>query len=33
MVSGGNILVLQKILGHQSLTMTMRYASTWNQIT
>lgn len=26
MMNGGNILVLQKILGHQSLTMTMRYA-------
>lgn len=25
-MNGGNILVLQKILGHQSLTMTMRYA-------
>jgi len=24
--NGGNILVLQRILGHQSLTMTMRYA-------
>jgi len=23
---GGNILVLQKILGHSSVTMTMRYA-------
>jgi integrase len=26
MMGGGNILTLQKILGHQSLTMTMRYA-------
>lgn len=26
MAKGGNILVLQRILGHQSLTMTMRYA-------
>ncbi|MFZ1861263.1 MAG: tyrosine-type recombinase/integrase, partial [Candidatus Competibacter sp.] len=26
MMGGGNILVLQRILGHQSLTMTMRYA-------
>jgi len=26
MINGGNILVLQRILGHQSLTMTMRYA-------
>lgn len=26
MMNGGSILVLQKILGHQSLTMTMRYA-------
>lgn len=26
MIQGGNILVLQKILGHHSLTMTMRYA-------
>ena len=26
MMAGGNILALQKILGHQSLTMTMRYA-------
>ncbi|WP_374087279.1 tyrosine-type recombinase/integrase [Methylomicrobium lacus] len=26
MMNGGNILSLQKILGHQSLTMTMRYA-------
>ena len=26
MINGGNILVLQKILGHSSLTMTMRYA-------
>ncbi|KAB0549266.1 tyrosine-type recombinase/integrase [Pseudomonas argentinensis] len=25
-INGGNILTLQKILGHQSLTMTMRYA-------
>lgn len=25
-MNGGNILALQKILGHQSLTMTMRYA-------
>ncbi|TBW60238.1 integrase [Burkholderia thailandensis] len=25
-MAGGNILTLQKILGHQSLTMTMRYA-------
>jgi site-specific recombinase XerD len=25
-MAGGNILVLQKILGHQSLAMTMRYA-------
>lgn len=25
-MNGGNILVLQKILGHQSLAMTMRYA-------
>ena len=26
MMNGGNILVLQKILGHSSLVMTMRYA-------
>lgn len=26
MMAGGNILVLQQILGHSSLTMTMRYA-------
>ena len=26
MMNGGNILVLQRILGHQSLAMTMRYA-------
>ncbi len=26
MMNGGNILTLQKILGHGSLTMTMRYA-------
>lgn len=26
MMEGGNILVLQRILGHQSVTMTMRYA-------
>ena len=26
MIKGGNILTLQRILGHQSLTMTMRYA-------
>ena len=26
MMNGGNILVLQQILGHQSITMTMRYA-------
>jgi integrase len=26
MIAGGNILALQKLLGHQSLTMTMRYA-------
>lgn len=26
MMNGGNILVLQRALGHQSLTMTMRYA-------
>ncbi len=26
MINGGNILSLQRILGHQSLTMTMRYA-------
>ncbi|GAQ30432.1 tyrosine-type recombinase/integrase [Ralstonia insidiosa] len=26
MIGGGNILTLQRILGHQSLTMTMRYA-------
>ncbi len=26
MMAGGNILALQKILGHQSLAMTMRYA-------
>ncbi|KVE75715.1 hypothetical protein WI99_37670 [Burkholderia cepacia] len=26
MIRGGNILTLQRILGHQSLMMTMRYA-------
>jgi site-specific recombinase XerD len=26
MMNGGNILTLQKILGHANLTMTMRYA-------
>jgi hypothetical protein len=26
MMAGGNILALQRILGHQSLAMTMRYA-------
>lgn len=26
MINGGNSLVLQRILGHQSLAMTMRYA-------
>ena len=26
MMDGGNILVLQKALGHHNLTMTMRYA-------
>jgi site-specific recombinase XerD len=26
MINGGSILVLQRILGHQSITMTMRYA-------
>lgn len=26
MINGGNILVLQRVLGHQSLAMTMRYA-------
>lgn len=26
MIDGGNILTLQKILGHANLTMTMRYA-------
>jgi site-specific recombinase XerD len=26
MMNGGNILVLKKLLGHSSLTMTMRYA-------
>jgi integrase len=26
MMNGGNILALQKLLGHHSLTMTMRYA-------
>jgi site-specific recombinase XerD len=25
-INGGNILALQKILGHSSLAMTMRYA-------
>ncbi|MGK5057267.1 hypothetical protein ACQ4WY_10015 [Janthinobacterium sp. LB2P49] len=25
-MNGGNILALQKVLGHHSLTMTMRYA-------
>nr|WP_280523424.1 tyrosine-type recombinase/integrase [Pandoraea apista] len=26
MMNGGNILTLQRILGHQNLTMTMHYA-------
>jgi site-specific recombinase XerD len=26
MMNGGNILALQKILGHSSLNMTMKYA-------
>ncbi|KIQ76764.1 hypothetical protein RW26_22315 [Aeromonas sp. L_1B5_3] len=26
MMNGGNILVLQKILGHSTIAMTMRYA-------
>ncbi len=26
MMNGGNILTLQKILGHANLTMTMKYA-------
>jgi site-specific recombinase XerD len=26
MMAGGNMLTLQKLLGHKSLTMTMRYA-------
>lgn len=26
MMNGGNILTLQKILGHSSVTVTMRYA-------
>ena len=25
-ITGGNILTLQKVLGHASVTMTMRYA-------
>ena len=25
-ITGGNILILQKMLGHASVTMTMRYA-------